>query len=178
MRILRAFPTMTRRHKFPLHINPILVRHILHPPMSIPTMIDHNIHDGFDAFGLRFFRKFLEQCIRPKTRIHLVIICNRIAMITLFSLIIYLDRHIPNRRKAHVFHIVQLVHQALQITPMPIIQRRPIQGRFLHSFNHIIRWIAIRKTIRSHQINNVWTIETLALSGIGLAGKQRIFNRM
>ena len=141
-------------------------------PSPIQSAVKPGLIIGLVTLVLTYLAYFIDSALLTAWYYGLVI------MVLFFGLIIYLNRHIPNRREAHVFHIVQLIHQTPQLPPMPIIHRPPIQRDFLHPSHDIVRRIAIRKTIRSHQINHIGGIESLSLRRISLAGEQGIFDRM
>ncbi len=108
-----------------IHVDPVLERHVLHPPMFSAAMVGDNIHNHFQAMLMCHVHHLPIKGIVTEARVDVVIIRARISMVRATAGIVLKERSHPYCSGTEIGNIVHVIHNASDVATMPSHRRIP-----------------------------------------------------
>ena len=155
-------------------MEPIVRRQVFHPPMLYATMIWHNIHYQFQTMHMTRIGQTFVVVVHTETRVDFVIIGAGVMMIRITRIVVVEQRRRPQRRRAEVGNVPQMVDNSLNITALPLM---PIATHHTLTISRhiVVRRVAVGKTVGHKQIDSVLRTKTAAFGrSVGTFAQQVI----
>ena len=139
-------------HKIVLMIQPIFRRKVFQPPVTTTAMVEDHIHHHLYTPVVRLIDQLAILLVRAKTRIYLIEISDRIAMVGASRHTVFQNGIQPNRGKSQILDIIQFIDDTPDIASVTSPRTRTIH---LHAIQIVILRIGIRKTVRCDQVHHI-----------------------
>ena len=166
-----------------VHMVPVLERRVLHPPVGGAAVVGHNVHDHLEPTLMRLLNKGLVQRIVSEPGVYMIIVRAGIAVVGLPGLVVQQQRRAPDGRGAQVFHIVQMVYDALQVAAVTghgigtvhLVRQLGHRPRYQGAvFIGLFRHRGAGKTVRHDKVHHIGRGEAFPLGASLLPGLDQV----
>ena len=169
VRVVHRCQAEVRHHVALGIVIPVLRRHILHPRVVRPRVIENHIHHHLHPAPVSLVDKGGVLLVGAETRVNPVVIRCGIAVIASAGHVVLKHRAQPYRRHAQRIEIAQMLVNTLNITAMPSIGIVAVgPHREVHRRHSVLRTLAclcpfpslavdlpLRKPVRHKQIQHI-----------------------
>ena len=129
----------------------------------VAAVVEHHVLQHFDPPGVCLVHQVAVFLVRSQPRVYGVVVRDGISVVGAGGHIVLEQRCGPQGGHAEVGQVVQVGHDARDVAAMPFVRARAA-CRLEHAFHHVVRRVAVGKTVRHEEVNRVRRVERMPLA--------------
>lgn len=146
---------------FRAEVEPVLRRLVLEQQVLCTAVVEYHVHDHLHAPGLCLPGQFAELLVRAQPTVDLEVVRDGIAVVGPLGRVVFLNGVEPDGGDAQVSQIVQVIGNALQVSPVTGILLRAVHTLFEHAGDDVIRCRTVCETVGHDEVEHIGCIEAL-----------------